>query len=136
MQGVKFVIHGHPEGYNRDAARLRFTPRVVTEWRNKVKTAYWEAVKHLPPVYFGEYRGLVAVEAIVYGSRADVDNALKEVLDGLKGGPFVDDRQVCRAVVAFPTRALGKGGGVKKPHDDPRAEVTIEFLDDNTRRAA
>lgn len=134
---VKFTVEGAPVGYDRSAARLMFTPREVSQWRDKVKTAYRAAVVGLPAVFGGEYRGPIAMTIDAYGTRADVDNTAKEVMDGLKGAAFVDDRQVVSLTIAVPTREFGKAGGVKKPLDArPRADVTVEFIDYRAAKSA
>jgi hypothetical protein len=136
LKTVNFIVPGIPVGYSRSSARLMFTPAEVTRFRALVADCYQAAVSKLPEIYRGGYLGRVGIHMRQYGGRHDADNGSKEVLDGLKGGPFKDDRQVCRLIIEFPTRELGKAGGVKKPKDsEPRTEVWIQFLDGATKAA-
>lgn len=127
---VRFSVDGIPQGYDRSAARFSFTPKTVKDWRTRVATAYRLAVVGFPATFHGEYRGLVTLNIDAYGTRGDADNIAKEIMDGLKGAAYVDDRQVHALTIRFPTRQLGPGGGVKTPRDErPGADITIDFLE-------
>lgn len=127
---VRFTVEGKPIGYDRAAARLRFTPREVRDWRAMVATSYCLAASESGAPWHGEYIGPVTLTIDAYGTRADADNAAKEVMDGLKGSALRDDCQVVELLVRVPTRAFGKGGGVKKPADEcPRVEVVVDLVE-------
>lgn len=60
------------------------------------------------------------VDVVFVGTRADVDNASKSLLDGMRGAVYGDDRQVVQ--LHAEKRTLREAGGL------PRTEVTVEVL--------
>ena len=67
--------------------------------------------------------GPVSLVAVVYfpNRRGDLDNRIKQCLDGLQGAAYADDKQVEH--LEF-TRAIDKG--------NPRVEVEVRAIDDTT----
>lgn len=126
---LAFNVQGMPEGYNRSAAVQRRTPPEVEEWRKAIGLSFREACGYQAPFFpFGEYLGRVAVSVSFYGSRSDVDNLAKEVLDGLKGWAYQDDAQVISIAASVPNRQLGPGGKPLKPKENNGAAVVVAFL--------
>lgn len=126
MKLISFRVEALPAGYDRDAAAHGYTPAAVTAWRDAVRVCYVEAA----PFDFrsGEHLGLVHIAIEVYGSRADADNLAKEVMDALKGFAYRDDGQVNGLCVGIPCRQIGPKGGVKKPLEEPGAEVLVVLV--------
>jgi Holliday junction resolvase RusA-like endonuclease len=122
---VRFKVPTKPVGYDRDAAAEGYTPDEVTEWRKAIAVCYREAAPF--ELHDGRHVGLVLLVVEAQGTKADADNLAKEVMDALKGQAYRDDGQVCGLMVALPCRQLGPAGGVKKPTEEPGAEVLLVF---------
>jgi Holliday junction resolvase RusA-like endonuclease len=126
MKEVRFFVPGKPEGYDRDAARNGATPEEVEEWRKAVRLAYKEAAP--PELSDGSFCGLLLLVVEAFGTKADVDNLAKEVQDALKGWAYRDDGQVFGLMVGVPMRQLTEKGGIKKPAEEPGADVLTVFM--------
>lgn len=124
---IAFKVETQPEGYDRDAARHGYTTRAVSQWRSDVAMSFEEAARR-QGLYGDPYQGPVKLSLEVAGSKADVDNLAKEVMDALKGKAYRDDAQVVALLVSVPHRRLGKNGGPCAPKEPPGAVVVIEFL--------
>lgn len=125
MREVRFYVPGQPVGYDRDAAKNGFTPPEVHEWRKAVAIAFKEAAP--PELSDGSFTGMVLLVVEATGTKADADNAAKEIMDALTGWAYRDDGQVVGLMVGFPARQLTEKGGTKKPSEEPGADVLAVF---------
>lgn len=97
MANLAFFAQGEPVPYDRAAARGRFTPARNEVWRSMVAVCFLLVRQQTPGApAIGEHRGGVALQLDFHGANpcADLDNLAKEVMDGLNGVAWHDDRQV------------------------------------------
>lgn len=125
MIRIAFFVPGKPAGYSRDTARWSggrrgHLPEANQVWRNAVKASYQEALVRDKREGIHDVGG-VLLAAAFYGSRCDLDNLAKELLDALNGEAYKDDRQVTQLEIA---RGMD-------PAHEPGAHVTLTFTDDD-----
>lgn len=126
MTRVTFFAAGHPEPYNRDTSRWggngfgSSIPEKNRVWRAAIQDAFAEEMRAQGLSGIHD-TGAVCVALAFHGSRADMDNLLKEALDALNGHAYKDDRQVYQIEVA---RGMD-------PIHPPGAHVMLTFTSDD-----
>lgn len=99
MQRCSFWVPGTPVGYKRATARHGYLPQPNAVWRRDVVACFREQAMKAGLPMGGEHQGAVVVALAFHGSKGDLDNLAKEVLDALNGVAYADDRQVCQLEV-------------------------------------
>jgi len=116
---IRFSVHGRPVGKGRARVSLRrgfavaYTPAKTREFESRVRAAALQAasgpligplrvrlsVQFCPPESWPRRRREAAISgAMWHGSKPDLDNVVKAVLDGMSGVAFLDDHQVVELV--------------------------------------
>jgi crossover junction endodeoxyribonuclease RusA len=114
---IRFTVNGNPVPKKRPRKGRGghfYTPGATREWEEAVGWAYKEAGGQM-------LEGDIAVSCWFFRGdrrRADIDNLLKSVLDGLNGVAFEDDDRVVHM-------------SAWKDYDaeNPRAEVELEVME-------
>lgn len=127
---IRFFAEGVPAAFSRDiAVRAAFSakkgrkgrysaiPPKIKEWRDTIQLLYLAAAMEADPGYVlyprsGEYIGPVELEIIIFGSKADGSNILKEIEDALNGVAYPDDRVIVRGGFTFGDRMLSERGTI------------------------
>ena len=109
---VKFTIPGPAQAkqrprVNRNTGRI-YTPGATHKYEKLVKESYGDnlcfedqfiSVKILfkfeVPKSYNKKKRSEALEGIIRPTKADIDNYIKSVLDGLNKVAFLDDRYIC-----------------------------------------
>lgn len=119
---LEFVVPGPAVGKQRPRVVRRggrtwaFTPKATKLFERKVWLHAMSAVQSAEAWPLNEqYR----VTVLFVGTRADVDNALKSVLDGMQGATYDNDWQV---IATWAEKRTRKQGG------EPRTEVRVEII--------
>lgn len=121
MMVVHFMIPGRPKGKDRPRVSQRggkmhaFTPKPTKEYEKKVRAVFQEAPGSamitgaaavriiawfpIPKSARKDDRRRMEKGAILPGTRPDIDNLAKVILDGLNGIAFADDSKVASLTV-------------------------------------
>ena len=109
---IKFVIPGPAQAkqrprVNRNTGRI-YTPGATHKYEKLVKESYGDnpcfedqfisikiVFKFEVPKSYSKKKQSEALEGIIRPTKADVDNYIKSVLDGLNKVAFLDDRYIC-----------------------------------------
>ena len=108
MTHIKFEIPPRPKGRPRFANGHAYTPKLTNEYEKTISEEYLlkGLKKHLGAIsVFITFNYRIAqarVRKLKHGDicveKADIDNLVKAVLDGLNGVAFLDDKQVYKIV--------------------------------------
>ena len=104
MTHIKFEIPPRPKGRPRFANGHAYTPKLATDYEYTIAQEYLlkGLKKHLGAIsVFITFNYRIAnsrIKTLRHGDicteKADIDNLVKAVLDGLNGVAFLDDKQV------------------------------------------
>ena len=111
-QKITFVIPGPAKAKDRPRMNIRtgriYTPGATHKYEKLVKESYGNnpcfedqfiSVKILfkfsVPKSYSKKKRSEALEGIIRPTKADIDNYIKSVLDGLNKVAFLDDRYIC-----------------------------------------
>lgn len=89
-----FTINGMPVAWQRPQSGVSKRGRPFTYTPNKTLSFQREVQRAAMAARIRAHQGVVAMTIRFFGSRGDIDNLAKSILDGLNAIAYNDDKQV------------------------------------------